>query len=607
MGKSVQPQIIGRYTLYGEIAAGRTGNVHFGRRRGSAGFSRVVVVKRMRPNLARDPEFVSTMIAEARLVARVRHPNVVPTFVAVADGELLSVTEYVRGESLGRLLKIEAAGGLRGLRVPLPIVSAVAVGALEGLHAAHMAVGDHGAPLGIVHRDVSPQNILVGADGGVRVIDFGIAKAAGHLQATPEGAVEGKMAYRAPEQLAARDVTAAADVYAMAAVLWEALAGARLFAGDDDDVCCQVLEGAKEPPSRHVPSLPAELDVLVMKGLEPRPADRFASARQMAEALARVVQPALPAEVGAWVEQVARWKLSQRDAAFAEAERSSGVAMATLYPTESEPSLLAAKILWGEEAVTQAVPPRNAPEFPPEDQADTLFPPPYVPQDVPQDARDVPPSVSQEDDGHTNVDDGELLAVPERGRDGDDDAATVASQPPNPSMETPRRKPGVVRLHNVRRLAVLRAARTQEARERAERSRRVRLLAALVAVAGLIAAASFVALLWRGGASSSGPASIATTPPPATSPSAVTSSAPPVIEVASPPTLMALPTFTVSAPPAPATPPAAPPRPASTSSVASVAPLAPPVRPAKTSAAPPPLPTSPPTKTARDALQSSGF
>ncbi len=325
MGGSASQQVIGRYTIYGKIASGGMATVHFGRLLGGAGFSRTVAIKRLHPHLAEEAEFLSTMIDEARLAARIHHPNVVPTFdVVTADGELLLVMEYVRGESLARLLKTEVA---RGGRMSLPIASAITIGALHGLHAAHVATSDQGAPLGIVHRDVSPQNILVGVDGMARVIDFGVAKAAGRLQTTQEGIVKGKIAYMAPEQLAASVALRTADVYAIGVVLWEMLAGRRLFHADNDvELVRTVLAGAKDPPSRHAPNLPAGLDALVMKALAPDPTARFATALEMAERLLRVVPPAFPTAVGAWCEQAARAPLAKRWALLAEIESRSGVA-----------------------------------------------------------------------------------------------------------------------------------------------------------------------------------------------------------------------------------------------------------------------------------------
>src|ERR1700683_3765725 len=151
IGAPASPQIVGRYAIYGKIASGGMASVHFGRLLGAAGFSRTVAVKRLHAHPAEDPQFLSTMIDEARLAARIHHPNVVPTLdVVAAHGELLVVMEYVRGESLARLLGGESA---HRRRLSLPIASAIAIGALHGLHAAHEATSDRGAPLGIVHRD----------------------------------------------------------------------------------------------------------------------------------------------------------------------------------------------------------------------------------------------------------------------------------------------------------------------------------------------------------------------------------------------------------------------------------------------------------------------
>jgi serine/threonine protein kinase len=332
------PQLVGRYAIYGMIASGGMASVHFGRLTGAAGFSRTVAIKRLHPHLANDPEFRSTMIDEARLAARIHHPNVVPTLdIVAANGELLVVMEYVRGESLARLVWGE---GARGKRVPLRIASAIAIGVLHGLHAAHEATSDHGTPLGIVHRDVSPQNILVGVDGVARVIDFGVAKAAGRLQITSEGAIKGKVAYMAPEQLAAGDtrlaageVTRAADVYAVGALFWEMLAGRRLFPGDSDARrALQVLMGAKDPPSQYAPDLPPLLDRIVMKALALDPADRFASAMEMAETLLDVVPPTFSTEVGKWVEEAAKEALSRRGAELARIESHSDATIVSASP-----------------------------------------------------------------------------------------------------------------------------------------------------------------------------------------------------------------------------------------------------------------------------------
>jgi serine/threonine protein kinase len=210
MPSEAAPRSIGRYVLYGEIASGGMATVHFGRLSGPAGFSRTVAIKRLHPQYAKDPEFVSMFLDEARLAARIRHPNVVTTLDVVTTGaEIFLVMEYVQGESLSRLLR-----AVRPMMTPADtrIVATIVSGVLHGLHAAHEARDEQGQPLRIVHRDVSPQNVLVGTDGVPRVLDFGVAKAAGRVQTTREGQLKGKLAYMAPEQVRG-EVTRVTDVY----------------------------------------------------------------------------------------------------------------------------------------------------------------------------------------------------------------------------------------------------------------------------------------------------------------------------------------------------------------------------------------------------------
>ena len=247
-GSARSGAVIGRYALYGEIASGGMATVHLGRLLGPAGFSRTVAIKKLHPQFAKDPDFSLMFVDEARLVARIRHPNVVPTIDVVSDdGSLLLVMEYVAGESLARLLR--AARRATG-RVPQPVALAIVSGILHGLHAAHEATNDAGEPLHLVHRDVSPQNVLVAADGVARVLDFGVAKAAGRMVATREGTIKGKMAYMAPEQLRAEAIDRRADIYSASVVLWETLTTHRLFEAEGEvGVFGKVLAGASTPPS----------------------------------------------------------------------------------------------------------------------------------------------------------------------------------------------------------------------------------------------------------------------------------------------------------------------------------------------------------------------
>lgn len=316
------PRIIGRYALFAQIAAGGMAAVHLGRLLGQAGFSRTVAIKRLHPHLAQDPEFVSMLLDEARLAGRIRHPNVVSTIDVVAlEGELLVVMDYVHGESLGRLLsKLRQ----RSATVPPGIASAVMAGVLYGLHAAHEAKSEAGIPLNIIHRDVSPQNVMVGADGVARVVDFGVAKAAGRLQETREGQLKGKIRYMAPEQLKRGEIDRAADIYAASVVLWECLTGRRLFDDENEwQIAHSIVEGASVPPSKHVSGIPEALDSIVMQGLNPDRTKRFKTAFDMAAALEDAVPPATARQVAAWVEQVAADAIRARAAKLEEVEGQS--------------------------------------------------------------------------------------------------------------------------------------------------------------------------------------------------------------------------------------------------------------------------------------------
>jgi serine/threonine-protein kinase len=356
--------------------------VHFGRLLGVVGFSKTVAIKRLHPNLAKDPEFVSMFLDEARLAARVRHPNVVSTLDVVAlHGELFLVMEYVQGESLRGLVRAAAHAGHP---VPAPIVGTVMAGILHGLHAAHEARSERGEPLGIVHRDVSPQNILVGIDGVPRVLDFGVAKAAGRAQTTREGQLKGKLAYMSPEQLMGRGVTRSTDIFAASIVLWEALTGQRLFGGESEgEVLKRVLDAHADPPSKVVPTLPRALDAIVLRGLARDPADRFETARDMARALERAVPLAPASDVGEFVEKLAAPALALRAERIAKIESSS---QALKVP--STPALRASDASWP--SLVVPAPPRPSSTT----QVDTVAPPPDPPTPLPPGERSIGAIVS---------------------------------------------------------------------------------------------------------------------------------------------------------------------------------------------------------------------
>ncbi|WP_394823461.1 serine/threonine protein kinase [Pendulispora albinea] len=319
----MEPRLkLGRYLLYCELAAGGMATVYLGRSVGAAGFGRTVAIKRLHPHLAKDPKLVKGFVDEARLVARVHHPNVVQTLDVVAqDGEIFLVLEYVKGESLGRLI---GAASRENVQIPVPVALSIITGVLNGLHAAHEATDERGVPLSMVHRDISPQNILVGVDGTARVCDFGVAKAANRLLGTTrDGQLKGKLPYMAPEQVGG-DVSRRTDLYATGVVLWEMLTCYRLFKDDNEMQLLQaILTSNIQPPSVLNPNVPPAVDRIVMKALAGDPRKRYATAHEMAvdiDAYAEVV--ASPMKVGQWVLGMARAAIASRNGLVAEIESS---------------------------------------------------------------------------------------------------------------------------------------------------------------------------------------------------------------------------------------------------------------------------------------------
>jgi serine/threonine protein kinase len=334
---------VGRYAIHDAIAAGGMATVHLGRLLGPVGFSRTVALKRLHKQFASDPEFVAMFLDEARLAARIQHPNVVTTLDVVASGgELFLVMEYVPGESVARISR-----ALRERRetLPLHILSAIITGVLHGLHAAHEAKDERGQPLGIVHRDISPQNVLVGADGVARVLDFGVAKAAGRLQTTREGEIKGKLSYMPPEQLRGGVVERRSDVYAVGIMLWELVTGERLFSGvNEGAIVAKVLEARIETPSDVVMrSIDTKktlddrrrrqlllLDPTILRALAASPEERFATAREMALEIERKLPPATGTEVADFLDGIVKDELSARAAVVAKIEQEQSDSQAAV-------------------------------------------------------------------------------------------------------------------------------------------------------------------------------------------------------------------------------------------------------------------------------------
>ncbi len=271
---------LGRYRLVRRLAIGGMAELYLARAEGLAGFTKLVALKRILPSLASSGDFVGMFLDEARLAATIQHANVAQVYdIGRTEHGLYFTMEYVHGEDVRTLLN---AAMRDGGEFPLNLALTIAIGAAAGLHAAHELVDERGVLVGLVHRDVSPSNVLVSYAGGVKLIDFGVAKAAGRQTETRAGTLKGKLAYMSPEQCAGRPVDRRSDVFALGVVLYEMTTGTRLFTGDADyELMKRIVEDDAPPPSRRKPGYPPELEAIVLRALARDPAKRYPSAQAL--------------------------------------------------------------------------------------------------------------------------------------------------------------------------------------------------------------------------------------------------------------------------------------------------------------------------------------
>ncbi|HZS40011.1 MAG TPA: protein kinase [Polyangia bacterium] len=278
---------IGKYTILRRIATGGMAELLLARADGPAGFAKLVALKQILPGHADNRGFVEMFLDEARVAARLNHPNIVQIFeLGQSDGAYFIAMEYIHGHTVFELLR---AGSHRGERVPLDVALGIAIAACDGLGFAHGQRADDGRPLELIHRDVSPQNLLVSYDGAVKLVDFGIARAADQLHHTTYGQVKGKPSYMSPEQAVGGRVDHRTDIYALGVVLHELLTGRRLFGGRALGAPTAEARQAIAPPSQAAPELPRELDAITLRALAYHPGDRFASCEELRAELERVM------------------------------------------------------------------------------------------------------------------------------------------------------------------------------------------------------------------------------------------------------------------------------------------------------------------------------
>ncbi|HSP76902.1 MAG TPA: serine/threonine-protein kinase, partial [Myxococcaceae bacterium] len=305
MTPSSNPSWFGRYRLSARIATGGMAEVYLGRRieeDGSLGPS--VAVKRLLPHLLADRRIVQMFLNEARITAQVHHPNVISILeLGVEGNEPFIAMELLEGRSFA---EVRQAAAERGQHVPLGITLRILVDACRGLDAAHRAVDGEGRPLRIVHRDFTPDNIHVGINGAVKVIDFGIARADSIGSGTEPGTLKGKFFYMSPEMIGSQPVDHRADLFAAGVMLYEQLCGRRPFTGPSTEVVLmRISEGRPRPPTEIDPSVPPELERICLLALARNPEERFESLQSFTETIERLggtAEVATPTQLAAYVE-----------------------------------------------------------------------------------------------------------------------------------------------------------------------------------------------------------------------------------------------------------------------------------------------------------------
>ncbi len=346
--------ILGRYQVLAELGHGSMATLYLARAQGTGGFERLFALKVPHAHLARRPRFVAMFENEARIAARIQHPNVVTVYdVGVADDRHYLAMDYVSGETMGLLLSRTWSAGR-----PLPpsfaayIVAQVA----EGLYAAHELQSPSGERYGIVHRDVAPQNILIGYDGTVRLADFGLAKALDTVVQTQPGIMRGTVAYMAPEQVLCRELDHRSDLFALGTILWEATVGMRLFRHQNDlGTAARVLKLDVPPPSSLRPGYPMALEAIVLKALQRAPEDRYQSGRALANDLHAFLRTAEPPATASTIEALMKETFAKRFAERREMERQARETRG-MVPSLTETPSQEMDALVAEELVTNDLP-----------------------------------------------------------------------------------------------------------------------------------------------------------------------------------------------------------------------------------------------------------
>ncbi|MBI3204084.1 MAG: serine/threonine protein kinase [Myxococcales bacterium] len=322
----IQPgQTVGRYEFLVPIAQGGMAAVWAARLKGTRGFTKTVAVKTMLPTISDNPHFEQMFLDEAQLASRIRHPNVVEILdLGEQDDLLYLVMEWVDGEPLSSIRRIAA----KREGVPRPIAVKIVQDTAAGLHAAHELKDESGGQVGLVHRDISPQNVLITFDGVVKIVDFGVAKAAGRtVEHTNSGQIKGKPPYMSPEQALGKEIDRRTDIFALGIILYQLTTGKHPFRGENDMITLQNIVSDRPiiPPRAYDKEYPKPLEAVVMKALDRDPDKRFQTTAELEAALDRVFPPTVARvrteDVGKFVTAMLGDRGNERRAALKEAVR----------------------------------------------------------------------------------------------------------------------------------------------------------------------------------------------------------------------------------------------------------------------------------------------
>ncbi len=270
----------GKYVLLNRIAVGGMAEIFLARQEGLEGFEKTICIKRIRPHLSSQPNFVRMFLNEAKLAAQLNHPNIVQIYDLGRINESYFIAmEYISGRDMSRIIP---KGEKKEIPFPMIYALKIASNCLEGLYYAHTKTDAYGNPLNIVHRDITPENVLVGFNGTVKIVDFGIAKASTQLEQTRAGEIKGKLSYMSPEQAMGQQLDARSDIFALGAVLYEWITGYKLFTGENEmAILKSIIDGKIYPPSYFKEDVPEAVEKILMKALAKDREDRYQSAWEM--------------------------------------------------------------------------------------------------------------------------------------------------------------------------------------------------------------------------------------------------------------------------------------------------------------------------------------